>query len=145
MSSFKVDERTENLVYGFVHELETLYKLTSNIPKAIIRLCVLFYFQTEYFEKAGNKMIISGDKNDIIFKTARTWNCYAFGVNWIDSNKQDIIKWTVKITKNKSHNGVVIGIASKDTDINGDVSENRNDGPSYFLHQIIMFMLKVNI
>ena len=50
------------------------------------------------------------------------------------SDSHNIVKWTIELIKNENmhKNGVIIGIASKDTNINGDVCEDTNNAPSYF-------------
>ena len=65
IASLKVDKKTDQFVSGF-------------IPKPIIELCLLFYLQSEYFEKAADEMVVSGDEKNIVIKLSETWECYAF-------------------------------------------------------------------
>eukprot|EP01084_Bolivina_argentea_P173678 300851_1 len=131
----EINNKTKYSVYGFIREIEKSFKLTTVIPQSIIKICILFFMQTEYFAKCGRKMIITGTQNDTLKTTERSfYRCAAFGANWIPSNRKSIIMWTVKMIKNPYGHagGVIIGIISKDVDMNQYIHNNKNAFPSYF-------------
>ena len=112
-----VDTQTEYMVHGFVHQIEHQHTLSNNIPLEIIKLCLLFFFNTEYFEGSSYCIEISGEQKDTITKDHNghdNVNNIAYGSNWIPSTSECIYKWTIEIINNHSNNnGIVIGIIGK--------------------------------
>merc|ERR1712032_228874 len=93
---------------------------------------ILFFFQREYFEKAGKYIDIVGDERDALRKnTSNYYLCSAYGANWIQSNIPNIIKWTFKF-ENPNNTGIIIGVVAKDPDVNkGSIWMNEDLKPSY--------------
>ena len=87
----------------------------------VIQLCILFYYLGEYFERAGKELIIKTIDNfqDTIYKKTDDYYAnVAYGVHWIESNTNNIIRWTLEMIDNiQSGDGMIIGIISKETDI----------------------------
>ena len=112
-----VDKHTEYAVHGFIHDFETQLKLSKNIPMEIIKLCLLFFFNKEYFELSSDDMSISGQQKDIITKYNKDgMHNIAIGLNWIPSmNESNKYKWTIEVIDNNKtyNNGIVIGIIGK--------------------------------
>ena len=113
-----VDKKIEHLVYGFIHKLEETSKLSTNIPLEIIKLCLLFFFNAEYFEIAGVDIVISGTQKDTITKkNENSIDNVTYGSNWIPSMNKSNYKWTLKIINNHTNNnGSVLGIIGKISD-----------------------------
>ena len=98
----KVDKQSKYLVHGYIHKIESTHKLSMNIPSSIIRICILFFFQTEYFEKCGDDLMITGDKSDTLKRISTDdgyHNYVAYGLHWMDSTKYETVKWTVKVVQ----------------------------------------------
>ena len=132
-----VDHKTQCAVYGFIHEIENSLISATNIPVSIIKICILFFWNREYFEKCGKHLTISGDQNETILKTDNGWNNVAVGSMWIQSNRQQIIKWTFEIIKSPPFGGaagIYFGITSEDHhNLNQDASDCKK-GFGYFCY-----------
>ena len=115
-----VDRKTEYVVNGFIHRIENISSLSINVPRSIIQICILFFFQFEYFEKCGDDLSITGDQENRIKKSAEVdgWRNIGYGSKWIESNTSNIIRWTIKIIKHKQNDGVMVGVISKEIDSN---------------------------
>ena len=129
-----VDKRTKCIVYGYINQIERLFQFSTNIPISIIQICILFYFEKECFEKSSDFIKIYGDQQELITKIkSNGWSCVAFGSKWIESNRLNIIKWTVKIIETVDGNGIIVGIVSNDdVDMNRTIYNNKASFPAYF-------------
>eukprot|EP01084_Bolivina_argentea_P213110 362068_1 len=101
-----VDDRTKCIVFGFVRSVE-LY-----IPSEIVLMCLLYYYNGEYFTVYGSEMTLK-DNGDTIEGSQNLFvENTAYGKKEI--NKNDYIKciWDFEIKKcNSTYNTMVIGIA----------------------------------
>eukprot|EP01084_Bolivina_argentea_P316501 548655_1 len=107
-----VDKITHEIVFGYVHQIESLLQNHNIvIPSGIINLCLLYYWIMEEFDDSlhGEHITISNQNRNII-KCKLQWKT-AFGTFIIDSNKypNSNITWTLKMKSD--HNGAFsIGI-----------------------------------
>ena len=118
-----VDTKTRYIVHGFIHELEAILEASINIPSSIIKICVLFFWIRECFEKCSEKLTIARDQKDTIIKnTTGLNNNVAYGTNWINSNGKQTFKWTFELIKGviNDEQAVCIGIVSNDDNLNSN-------------------------
>ena len=115
-----VDQRTRNIIFGFIREAqELLPSIDDNpyyiIPTVIIFKCIEFYHLIEYFVECGSKMTIEDKLTLISGHTDFT----GYGMMKIPSyNNAKTYEWKVKINNIKEKGGLVcIGIidATNDT------------------------------
>ena len=131
----RVDDRTKYLVHGYIHLIENEFKLSMNIPLSIIRICILFFFDREHFEKCGTDLVIEGDDSDTIRKenNASGFANVGYTSTWIESNKFNSVKWTIKTVRGSAYeSGIIVGVVSKEVDMNRSVQMNKDACPSYF-------------
>ena len=144
-----VDKRTKFTVYGFVRNIEGSFQSAINIPISIIDICILFFWRREFFEKCGDCLTITGDqRNTITNHSHNTWNNFAMGSQWIESNSSQIIKWTVQITKSTDQDeaGVYIGITSKDYDnLNNHAIYDKEVAAAYYHYYETVLVLNGRI
>ena len=86
--------------------------------------------------KCGKDLIISED-NTLTKISTNAWENAAFGMEWFESNTNDIIKWTIKVitTTREDACGINIGIISKEFDVNDSFYKTKRAGlhfPFYF-------------
>lgn len=126
-----IDTKTEYIVFGFIRLIETLFVIKVNIPSDIMSMCLMYYYNPEFFTKHGSDMVLSNDGrivehdtdvNDCVMPCEYHCNT-AYGN--LEINKTDYIKciWKFKIlklpktkilniTKNNQHDRIGIGINS---------------------------------
>eukprot|EP01084_Bolivina_argentea_P316502 548656_1 len=109
-----VDKITHEIVFGYVHQIESsLQNDNIVIPSGIINLCLLYYWIMEEFDDSlhGEHIIIS-NKNRNIIKCKLQWET-AFGTLIIDHNKYENSAITWKLTMKTDESGAFsVGIAS---------------------------------
>ena len=83
----------------------------------MISLCLIYYYQQEFFAICGQNMIIKSSDNQQNTKNKFIMKCNeissystAYGSKIIDANKQFIHRWKLKINKCSSANYIWIGI-----------------------------------
>ena len=88
-----VDNKTDYLINGYIHDIENKYKLSTNIALSIIQICILFYYQFEYFSKCGKDLVIKGEQKNTIKKIQNdySWRNAAYGTKWIESTSSSIV------------------------------------------------------
>ena len=108
---------------------------TQNIPELIVFVCLAYYYESKIFEIAHYSLVISGDNNNIIEKTSGgyNWNCSAYGAEWMQSNTNNIYKWTVKNIFGDRN--VQFGIVSNYPHLAINKCYNSEHSYSYFFHQ----------
>ena len=99
---FYVDDDTDKLVNGYIHKIHEILSDNYNIPKEIIQLCILFYFQhmDEFDENVcaeGIKLQMTENGLTKAEKTLYGWKSI-YGSIIIDPQKMKncIIKWKIK-------------------------------------------------
>ena len=115
-----IDQRTKDIVNGYIKTVnKSLFVSTDNpyynIPSGVLLICLIYYFDPEYFEKLGNDIKVSMDKKISTHTSDGAWTNNSFGHQWINSQSNDIIKWTFKILQCYGHS-ISIGISSVDND-----------------------------
>eukprot|EP01084_Bolivina_argentea_P145900 255598_1 len=98
VSSFKFcDDKTRDIVFGYIREIEQLMMSYSIIPTNIIHICLSYYLILEQFLECGNKHIIISNENKTIKNIHSQWDT-AYGAFEIDCNdkmnKNKIFQWT---------------------------------------------------
>ncbi len=109
----EASESTKSVVYGY---LRRIYPLFSDL---VFYICLMYYYESEYFDKCGEGHIISDDKRTVTRSVFGVWNSTVYCHKWINSNTNNIITWTFKIAKNEDR-GIAVGICSSDDCLNGD-------------------------
>ena len=73
-----VDDRTKILIYGFNRNCYKLVAMSSdhhNVPPIVNHICILFYWQKEYFKLYGEGIELSDDKMWVKVKQGnKGWN-----------------------------------------------------------------------
>eukprot|EP01084_Bolivina_argentea_P219071 371624_1 len=114
-----VDHTTRFIVFGFVRSVEVLFVNKIHIPSEIVLMCLLYYYNPEYFTVHGPKMILK----DNGYTVESNMHSHVFTGNTaygnVEINKDDYIKciWDFEITNGASggdsnHNTLAIGIAA---------------------------------
>jgi len=123
-----MDNWVKYLIFGYIKQIQNEQSLT-NIPLLINYLCILYFYENEYFDKIGDGITVSDDKLTITqtkpFKN--NWMNTTYCKNWIESASNKVIKWKFKMNKFSgtwSHN-VCIGITSTDQCQNSDFTESK--------------------
>ena len=116
-----VDDKTDKLITGYLNEINGLIDKEYIIPSLVIKICLLFYFVREYFDKItngkkGDAIILSNDKRTATLIDGGYAAC--FGNILIDSMSGIIHKWSVQMDgKNNSSRNLSVGIGTKDAEI----------------------------
>ena len=120
----KIDTRTKHLLYGFIHNTQTLLPTNNayyNIPDLIVHLCLMFYYIKECWDPIwcidiGNFIV---NKNEITKKKSLMGYKSAFLSQIVSKG---IHHWRFKIIIRGGGNNIDIGIC-KTSKVN---SENAN-------------------
>ena len=101
-----IDQRTKDIVNGYIHKVQTLICGHDNNPyfiisDLIISLCIIYYYQSEYFSVWGSEMMIKSsylEKQNIVEMRSGNWNT-AYGNLQINAKNysNSILKWKIKI------------------------------------------------
>ena len=99
-----VDQRTKDIVYGFIKRMEKSL-LLKHIPIEIYDICLAFYYFPEFFNKAREDCFkISDDKLTITAIMDCSYHKHTiFMKRWIDSNTNIIAKWRFRINNISLH------------------------------------------
>ena len=100
-----VDLITSILIYGYIRESQATFDLSYNVPELIFNICLLFYFEREYWDKHGENIVIntSNTSNDtaLLKASKHKWKS-AYGKASIDlTSNNTIFKWTVRLDSSK--------------------------------------------
>ena len=120
----QIDNRFKYAVFGYVRSMEPQLS-HYNVPVLISYICLSYYYHNEYFAKKGDNVELSNN-NMTVNKLNVGWNNTTYGNIWIESDIDQIAKWTFKL----SSNGAWISILSKDNRINKDCLQS-TDEPIY--------------
>ena len=94
-----VDSITHLIVYGYIRDTEKILDLSYDVPELISTICLLFYFQREYWEICGESLKISSktSDDDTVTKSGKdTWRT-AYGKYQVDLSEPDLIyEWIIK-------------------------------------------------
>eukprot|EP01084_Bolivina_argentea_P304826 526533_1 len=114
-----IDSKTRCIVFGFIRSIQILLAKDINVPSEIVCMCLLYYYNPEYFTKHGsgitlpeNRTVVYNTVGDLIEGNTVYGN--------IEINQNDYIKctWTFKIIKLLRHPMIAVGITSAKTDVN---------------------------
>eukprot|EP01084_Bolivina_argentea_P204257 348798_1 len=114
-----VDSDINVLVSGYARMIQMEIKLnlndeykffSENIPPMINSLCILYYYQPEYFDIIGKEIKVSKDKMSIS-STINVKKNTSYGSHHILSTEKQTVRWSVKINET-STSKFVIGISS---------------------------------
>ena len=107
-----INQLDKDVVIGYAKNVQKLLK-TQQIPMAITYLCLLYFYETDYFYKAGMMMNIN-DKGDIL-EALQQSTCYGkLDIGYHLHFNKLILSWTFKIIQFSplSRNSLCIGIDS---------------------------------
>ena len=96
----QINNKTRDSVFGYVRKIEERNKLSCSIPKMISYLCLQYYSHGEYFQKCEGNIKIINDKMAItrnVEYPGFSDSC-SFGKMLIESNVNQIVRWTFKIS-----------------------------------------------
>eukprot|EP01084_Bolivina_argentea_P171462 297059_1 len=117
-----IPKSTKYLVLGYNKHIEQI--LGSNIPILINSLCILYYFESDYFEIAGSGITISEDKKSIT-KTkstyARAYDNTTYLCMIIPSTQCIECIWTLKI---QSSTGTIYSMINIGITSNNEIDKN---------------------
>ena len=110
----KIPKSVKYFVAGYTREMGT--NLSLNIPVLIQSLCLLYYYQLDYFKKAHSNYEISKDKLTVTkISGLNDWSTNIFCNEWFESVSNRIIKWTFYVNKNKdNYAGILFILITKD-------------------------------
>eukprot|EP01084_Bolivina_argentea_P236308 397372_1 len=63
-----VDHRTRSVVFGFTRSVELLFVKRIYIPSEIVLICLLYYYNPEYFTVHGPALILKDNGHTVTFK-----------------------------------------------------------------------------
>ena len=116
----KINDRTKNSVYGWVHTAERELKL-RHVPMMINSIFILYLHEDEKFVSVGDNINVSKDGKTITKGMSPTWD-YArihnisYGSIIINGNTTRVHKWTLKFSDGVFGHNCVLGITNaKDT------------------------------
>eukprot|EP00483_Globobulimina_turgida_P010873 UN10894 len=124
------DQRTIDIVFGYIKSLESLFKLT-NMPEGIRQICLMYYYITEFFNNARPDCFkISQDKLAVTNIKYCTFGRHTiYGKLWIPSTSKSIHKWTLHIHVATE---MYLGLSSNDNYVDSDFSSDlESDTPNY--------------
>ena len=123
-----VDPLSQCVVFGFIRSMEQSVSTVMTIPIEIASICLLYYYNPEYFTKHGDYILLQDDKT-----VEHDWQCkYDSVYGKLEINDKDYIKcsWTFEVSM--ENNGVVMGIGiSCDKEIINDIFANRANTYAY--------------
>ena len=112
-----IPKSVEYCVFGYNRRTEK--KSSIVIPLMIHNMCLLFYYQRDYFHSAHSDYQISKDNLTVTLTNTPSylneWEYVIFCNEWIPSISNKVIKWTFHINKLQSKEcGIMFGLISKD-------------------------------
>eukprot|EP01083_Nonionella_stella_P001639 4678_1 len=122
-----VDEKTKRIVYGFIRTSQLQGSFCKvNIPDIVQHICLLFYWQTEYFRWYGKGIQMSHDQLSINIEQGHGgWNtCYGNLEINTSNYPSCIIQYEVEFNVKPSYGA--LGIASAETKNTNKLIWNRN-------------------
>eukprot|EP01084_Bolivina_argentea_P069023 125643_1 len=126
----RIDKNIKYIVFGYIRECEQQLNLSSNVPPMISFMCLLYHFHGEYFQNTGNDINMSTDRA-IITKIENPkhgiWSNVSYTKQWIDSDTNLLVKWTLKV-HDRGH--VYFCVVSSDKRLNKICATNK-DQPNY--------------
>ncbi len=123
------DHQVKSMVFGYIREHESSKSI--NIPSVISYICLKYHFINEFFDKALNNYFeISNDKK-MITNIGGTIDHTIYCHQWIPTSSNIMVQWTFFIKK--MQNGMYVGLASNDKNINKDFCINAAQAPCYQL------------
>eukprot|EP01084_Bolivina_argentea_P015298 28600_1 len=129
-----IHSKYKYIVFGYMRTQQLKLSL-NDIPMLISYLCLSYYFHGEQLEKCGEQLRISGNKMTVT-KISRFygWGNTCYGKTWIQSNSNQIAKWTLKVDKAEAvdqfTSTLFISFVSIDNRMNEDCSQYV-DKPNY--------------
>ena len=139
LEEFKlINQRTKDVVFGFVHESQKLLPCESNsyflIPDLIIHVCLAYYYTkhawriSKDYANSGNNLKLTNDD-----KRASTQH---LGPRTVFSKKSvygGVNHWRMKIIKMKKDSAwsMTIGVCKKRVDQNVNETDSHNDNRRY--------------
>eukprot|EP01084_Bolivina_argentea_P204012 348354_1 len=133
----EVDQKTKDIVLGFIKKSNQLLVNNSNfiIPEIIHFVCLLYYYQSEYFTQHGDAINI-GHTNDIakfsdntIYESSSNT---VYGKVIIDkATKYNKYIWKFKITDPSERVIIGFGIDSSDKEFSDTAFYSHNSNPYY--------------
>ena len=116
-----IDKDTKSTVFGYIRQTEDELSLYCIVALRISFLCLSYYHQGEYFEKAGDDIKISNDKLTITkILNDKSWYNTTYGKTWINSGVSQIVKWKFKVNKMKGIDCICLCLVSSDNRLNKD-------------------------
>lgn len=129
-----VDQKTKDLVAGFIRNSEQEFNENAIIPSSITTICTLFYYLGEFFADCGKNMVIENEMKILKIAAPRHWKVVrntGYGNVNINNEYNCIYSWTLKLVALDSFN-TYIGIDSSDKEyIDDNFSSGQNN--TYYL------------
>ena len=116
----EIEQQIKDIVYGYIRQKNKELSL-GIIPSLIKSICLLYFYESEYFLIAANGIEISEDKRTIVKRSNVGWTTTVYGNQWVESMTNNIIKWKFKIVNAVGEgSGIAIGIVASDDCLNKD-------------------------
>eukprot|EP01084_Bolivina_argentea_P304824 526530_1 len=115
-----IDSKTRCIVFGFIRSIQILLAKDINVPSEIVCMCLLYYYNPEYFTTFGSHITLLENgtvaKYNITGSTVEGNTVYGN----VEINQNDYIKcvWTFKIVKLLKYPTIAVGITSAKTNVN---------------------------
>ena len=114
----RIPQSLKDFLNGYTREIEK--SVSIHIPSVIPSLCLLYYYQRDYIERADENYEISNDKLSVTCVETHVWKKSVFLHEWIESMSNKIVKWTFYIdinTSGQDYGGLKFVLSSKDEDL----------------------------
>ena len=100
----QIEQFEKDIVFGYIKKI--VANKNNKIPQLITFIILAFYYEFEIFDNnlSSKELTLSDLKNNIITKKNGTkigWESCAFGKQFIESNTNEKLIWTVKNIKGK--------------------------------------------
>eukprot|EP01084_Bolivina_argentea_P258825 436508_1 len=130
------DQRTKDIVFGYIRTLERLLKLNYSTPLQIQYCCLHYYFTQEYFTKCGDCMKLNEIRDTVCKSTGGGKFNYnsAYGNFVIDATKTEVTEyiWHIKLI-NVTAGYAYVGIDSSNKQyINSRFTDPMQNGSVFY-------------
>ena len=135
----KVDQRTRDIVNGFIKQTQSILPSNDNpyynIPSLVFILTILYYSNPEYFTIHGENMKVNENKDVIECIRAIRDNNTVYGNFVITKEDKGKFMWTFKLYKAESGAIARIGIDSSNKKFaNTDLTGYGNNENAYYIY-----------
>eukprot|EP01083_Nonionella_stella_P028334 78022_1 len=97
----RIPKAIKYCIFGYCRDIETMSLDTVTIPILVQSLCLLYYYETDGFSKAGKGYQISNNGRTVHKHRLTYWSESVHCNMWFPSTSNKIIQWTFVINRNE--------------------------------------------